>query len=50
VTPASFFPELRPWVEGLVNVWPAYIIKPQFASWQVLHILSLVILGGTTIC
>ena len=49
MTPASFFPELRPWVEGLVNVWPAYIVKPQFASWQVLHILSLVILGGTTI-
>lgn len=49
MTPAHFFPELRPWVENLVNVWPAYIIKPNFASWQVLHILSLVVLGGTTI-
>ena len=49
MTPAHFFPELRPWVENLVNVWPAYIIKPNFAWWQVLHILSLVILGGTTI-
>jgi hypothetical protein len=49
MTPAEFFPELRPWVENLVNVWPAYIIKPQFAQWQVLHILSLVILGGTSI-
>lgn len=49
MTFAEFFPELRPWVENLVNVWPAYYIKPQFASWQVLHILSMVILGGCTI-
>lgn len=49
MTFAEIFPELRPWVENLVNVWPAYIIKPQFASWQVLHILSMVILGGCTI-
>jgi len=49
MTPAEFLPELRPWVENLVNVWPAYVIKPQFASWQVLHILSLVVLGGCTI-
>lgn len=49
MSPAEFFPELRPWVENLVNVWPAYIIKPQFAQWQVLHLLSLVILGGCTI-
>ena len=44
-----FFPALRPWVVNLVNVWPAYIIKPQFASWEVLHILSLILLGGTAI-
>ncbi|THD78580.1 MAG: hypothetical protein E7812_11360 [Phenylobacterium sp.] len=44
-----FFPALRPWVVNLVNVWPAYIIKPQFATWEVLHILSLVLLGGTAI-
>lgn len=49
MTPAEVFPELRPWVENLVNVWPAYVIKPQFAQWQVLHILSLVILGGASI-
>lgn len=49
MTPAHFIPGLRPWVENLVNVWPAYIIKPQFASWEVLHIVSLVILGGTSI-
>jgi len=44
-----FFPALRPWVVNLVNVWPAYIVKPQFASWEVLHVLSLILLGGTAI-
>lgn len=43
------FPQLEPWVANLVNVWPAYIIKPQFAWWEVLHIVSLFILGGCTI-
>lgn len=49
ITFELFFPALRPWVVNLVNVWPAYIIKPQFASWEVLHILSLIVLGGTAI-
>lgn len=43
------FPALRPWVVNLVNVWPAYIVKPQFAFWEVLHILALILLGGTAI-
>jgi hypothetical protein len=42
-------PGIRPWVVNLVNVWPAYIIKPQYANWEVLHILSLTLLGGTAI-
>ncbi|MDB5477087.1 MAG: hypothetical protein JWP49_2598 [Phenylobacterium sp.] len=42
-------PALRPWVANLVNVWPAYIIKPQYANWEVLHILALTLLGGTAI-
>ena len=45
----TLLPSLKPWVEGLVDVWPAYAIKSQFASWEVLHILSLVVLGGTSI-
>jgi hypothetical protein len=49
VSPADFFPELRPWVENLITVWPAYIIKPQFAVWQVFHILSLALIGGVAI-
>jgi hypothetical protein len=49
ITFELFFPALRPWVVNLVNVWPAYIIKPQFASWEVLHIVALILLGGTAI-
>ena len=49
ITFELLFPTIRPWVEHLDRVWPAYIVKPQFASWEVLHILSLVILGGTSI-
>jgi hypothetical protein len=49
ITLGEVLPGLRPWVQHLDQVWPAYIIKPQFASWEVLHILSLVILGGSAI-
>lgn len=49
ITFGEFLPGLRPWVQHLDQVWPAYIIKPQFASWEVLHILSLVLLGGASI-
>jgi len=49
MSPADFFPSLAPWVANLVNVWPAYIIKPQFASWEVLHLISLAVLGGSSI-
>lgn len=44
-----FFPNLRGWVQHLDKVWPAYIVKPNFAYWEVLHILSLVMLGGAAI-
>jgi hypothetical protein len=49
MTPADFFPQIAPWVESLPNTWPGSVIKPQFASWEVFHILSLVILGGASI-
>lgn len=45
----ELFPTIRPWVVNLGNVPPGSIIKPQFAVWEVLHILSLIVLGGTTI-
>ncbi len=46
---SQLFPHLRPWVLNLVNIWPAYYVKPNFAIWEVFHILSLVILGGSAI-
>ena len=49
MTPADLFPSIAPVVENMANIWPAYIIKPQFASWEVFHIISLIILGGTSI-
>ena len=49
ITFGEMLPTLRPWVQHLDQVWPAYIIKPQFASWEVLHILSLIVLGGSAI-
>jgi hypothetical protein len=45
----EFFPQARPWVENLVNVWPTPYVKPQFAWWEVGHIVSLITLGGTSI-
>lgn len=45
----EFFPHARPWVENLVNVWPTPYVKPNFAWWEVGHIVSLVTLGGTSI-
>lgn len=45
----QLFPHARPWVENLANTFPGSFVKPQFAWWEVLHILSLVTLGGTSI-
>jgi uncharacterized protein DUF6644 len=45
----QFLPAARPWVENLVNVWPTPYVKPNFAIWEVGHILSLIALGGATI-
>jgi hypothetical protein len=46
---STLFPHLRPWVNHLAHVWPAYYVKPTFAGWEILHILALVILGGAAI-
>jgi hypothetical protein len=42
-------PQIQPWVTNLEKVWPAPIIKPQFAFWEVLHIVSLFMLAGALI-
>lgn len=43
------FPHLRGWVGNLANVWPAPFVKPNFAVFEVFHILTLIILGGASI-
>ena len=45
----QYFPDARPWVENLASTFPGSFIKPQFAYWEILHVLSLIMLGGTTI-
>lgn len=46
---SHYFPELRPWVESLVGVWPTPLVKPNFAHWEVGHIVSMFLLGGCLI-
>jgi hypothetical protein len=46
------FPAAKPWVESLANIPPAtWVNGPTFgyASWEVGHILSLILIGGTSI-
>jgi hypothetical protein len=49
MTFADLFPHIRPWVVNLGNIPPGSFVKPQFAVWEILHILSLVVLGGSAI-
>ena len=49
VTFATLFPHLRGWVQHLIQVWPAYIVKPNFAVYEVFHILAIILLGGTSV-
>lgn len=47
-----FFPQASPWVESLATTPLALFVNgPKFgyASWEVGHILSLILIGGTTI-
>jgi len=47
-----FFPQAKAWVETLGDIPPGSWVKgPQFgyASWEVGHIISLIMIGGTTI-
>lgn len=46
---SGLFPNAHGWVANLANVWPAYYVKPNFAVWEVFHILALVVLGGASI-
>lgn len=48
----ELFPHAKPWVDGLATTFPAtWVNGPKFgfASWEVGHILSIILIGGTTI-
>jgi hypothetical protein len=45
----DFFPQLAGWVGSLDDVFPGKQVKPYFAQWEVGHILSLILLGGSSI-
>jgi hypothetical protein len=49
MAPQDFLPGLAGWVHGLDSVFPGKQVKPWFAEWEVGHILSLIVLGGTSI-
>jgi hypothetical protein len=49
MAPQDFFPQLAGWVANLDDIFPGKQIKPYFAQWEVGHILSLIVLGGTSI-
>lgn len=49
ISPQDLFPAIEPWVANLDDVFPGAQIKPYFAQWEVLHILSLALLGGASI-
>lgn len=49
IAPQDIFPAIGPWVGTLDETFPGAQIKPYFAQWEVLHILSLALLGGASI-
>lgn len=49
MAPQDFFPQLAGWVATLDDTFPGAQIKPYFAQWEVVHLLSLAILGGASI-
>lgn len=49
IAPQDIFPQIADWVAQLDDTFPGAQVKPYFAQWEVLHILSLVLLGGASI-
>ncbi|HEX5005555.1 MAG TPA: DUF6644 family protein [Hyphomonadaceae bacterium] len=46
---ASLFPDIKPWVQSLTQIWPAPIIKGSswmFPSILCVHVLALTVVGG----
>lgn len=49
IAPQDFFPQIADWVNQLDDTFPGAWVKPYFAQWEVLHLLSLALLGGASL-
>lgn len=49
MAPQDFFPQIAEWVATLDDTFPGAWIKPYFAQWEVVHLLSLALLGGASL-
>ena len=49
IAPQDFFPQIADWVATLDDTFPGAQVKPYFAHWEVGHLLSLALLGGSSI-
>jgi hypothetical protein len=49
IAPQDFFPQIAGWVAQLDDTFPGSWVKPYFAQWEVLHLLSLALLGGASL-
>lgn len=49
MAPQDFLPQIAQWVGTLDETFPGAQVKPYFAHWEVVHLLSLALLGGSSI-
>ena len=49
MAPQDYFPQIAEWVNQLDETFPGAWIKPYFAQWEVVHLLSLALLGGASL-
>src|SRR5678815_2835701 len=49
LAPQDIFPQIADWIASLDDIFPGKQVKPWFAQWEVGHILSLIVLGGSSI-
>lgn len=49
MAPQDYLPQIAEWVNQLDDTFPGAWIKPYFAQWEVVHLLSLALLGGASL-
>ncbi|MDZ4375468.1 MAG: DUF6644 family protein [Phenylobacterium sp.] len=49
IAPQDFLPQIAEWVGTLDDTFPGSWVKPYFAQWEVVHLLSLALIGGTSL-